>query len=217
MDHEGKLVEDLAKYLAVFVTPHKQEIQNFMGNAAAEHPEKTLKGYQASGEMTPQQKRMQSREQARAIFMALKKHVKPLYVFSAKSFGSSPDTLTQRVSLPAQCLPQGNEQGGQAYCLDGALLFASLLENIQMEPLIVLIPGHAFVGWRVWRGSAEYEFLETTMIRGDSFNDALSEGNRQYREAIARGDDKRPFLDANGFMRVVDTAACHKEDIFPLS
>ena len=69
---------------------------------------------------------------------------------------------------------------GQANCIDGTVLFASALENIGIEPLIVLIPGHAFVGWKRWTDSNVCGFLETTMIPTHSFEEAYNEGNRKY-------------------------------------
>jgi len=40
-----------------------------------------------------------------------------------------------------------------ATCLDSTVLFASLLENINLRPLIVILPGHAFVGFWTKTGS----------------------------------------------------------------
>lgn len=42
-----------------------------------------------------------------------------------------------------------------ATCLDSTVLFASLLENIMIRPVIAIVPGHAFVGF--WTTSGETE------------------------------------------------------------
>lgn len=42
-----------------------------------------------------------------------------------------------------------------ATCLDSTVLFASLLENINIRPIIALIPGHAFVGFWTTTGSGK--------------------------------------------------------------
>ena len=57
---------------------------------------------------------------------------------------------------------------------------ASLLEGTSLNPVLVLVPGHAFVGWETWRGSGEWRFLETTMIGSSSFEQAMQSAQRQY-------------------------------------
>jgi hypothetical protein len=222
VDSQSKLVEDLADYLSVFVTPNQQDVQNFIGIAANEHPDKVIVGYQGAlldttGNVDRETARNVSRRQAKAFFNALKKQAKLHYINSPINLGKQPDQLTQRIRFPFQSLPQYTGQIGQANCIDGAILFASLLENIGMEPFIVLTPGHAFVGWRIWQGIDEYDFLETTMIKTHSFEAALAEGNKLYSVAIQRGDHQREFLDPMGFLRIVDIIACRSRRIYALT
>jgi hypothetical protein len=230
-DDQGKLVYDLADYLAVFVTPHKQEITDFVLEASQKHPDKAFIGY-PTWDTNHDDARKILRKQAEAFFVALKNHGLR-YIFSPNSFGNQPDHVTQHIRLPWESLPQAQGQKGQASCLDSTLLFASLLESVNIDPLIVLISGHAFVGWHVLGqrerssspGRQIYDFLETTMIgeaapfwqHSVSFDEALAEGNRKYMEARKRGDDQRPFLDAQGFLRVIDIATCRSRNINPLS
>ncbi len=51
-----------------------------------------------------------------------------------------------------------------ANCIDGTFLFASVLENIGMEPWLVLLPGHAFVGVSTRSGSQFAWAIETTLV-----------------------------------------------------
>ena len=110
--------------------------------------------------------------QVKAIYLALQNDYNIDYVNSTISY---PDGITQRIRLPQDALELGS-----ANCIDGAVLFASALENIGLEPLIVLVPGHAFVGWRRWTESNVADFLETTMIGISSFADACNEGNYKF-------------------------------------
>lgn len=55
-----------------------------------------------------------------------------------------------------------------ANCIDGALLFASVLENIGMEPWIVILPGHAFVAVSSGPGSTLAWGIETTLVGAPS-------------------------------------------------
>lgn len=89
----------------------------------------------------------------------------------------------------------------QGNCIDGTAVFASLLRKIGIEPFVVLIPGHAFLAFRIEDGQTFRIYgLETTMvgsadIRSEkddsrmylasaaSFCDAIQEGTKKFGEA----------------------------------
>lgn len=154
---------DLSRYLGAFVTPNASSIMEFQRKVAKRHPQGRLVGYQ--GPVEPQ---------AQAIFEALKQDAGVTYVNSVIAFSPDQTAQTQRVRLPRESL-----QAGTANCIDGALLFASLLEGISINPAIVVVPGHAFVGWQTSQDKAEWQYLETTMINSNSFKEALDAGNRR--------------------------------------
>jgi hypothetical protein len=52
----------------------------------------------------------------------------------------------------------------QANCVDGSVLFASLLRKISIEPFLVTVPGHMYVGFYLGAGKSQYVALETTVI-----------------------------------------------------
>jgi hypothetical protein len=67
-------------------------------------------------------------------------------------------------------LPRDSVTMRAANCIDGALLFASILENIGFEPVLHLVPGHAYVGVNSAPQSSGVGvtwFIETTMV-GDT-------------------------------------------------
>ena len=66
------------------------------------------------------------------------------------------------------------------------MLFASLLEALSLEPLLVIVPGHAFVGWRMWAGSAQMEFVETTLIATHSFVEVHPSAQGRFAAAQQR-------------------------------
>ncbi|MGN0048588.1 MAG: hypothetical protein ACI37U_06845 [Bacteroides sp.] len=55
-------------------------------------------------------------------------------------------------------------ESSQINCVDGTVLFASLLRAINIEPILVRTPGHMFVGYYTDASHREKNFLETTMI-----------------------------------------------------
>jgi hypothetical protein len=62
----------------------------------------------------------------------------------------------------------------QANCVDGSVLFASVLRKIGIDPVLVLLPGHMMVGFYLDADHREIAFLETTML-GDEDITALPE------------------------------------------
>ncbi len=203
-------MKDLTKYLAGWVTPHHPAIDKLLRKAAEHHPERGFVGY--GGADTLEETTIIVREQAQAIFETLKYDVDLVYIDSSLSFSANPEQTMQRVRFPTEIL----ESGGSANCLDSTVLFASLLETASIEPLIVLIPGHAFVGWRVDSGVNQYEFLETTLISNANFADAQQSAQTSFENAQATGNFEREIFDSAGFARLIDVVASHNEDIYPL-
>lgn len=155
---------DLTRYLGAFVTPNEPSIMSFLRKAAARHPQRQLFGYQPDHPVEPQ---------VRAIFEALQADANITYVNSTINFNPEQSARTQRVRLPRQSL---SEQ--QANCIDGVLLFASLLEAASLNPALVIIPGHALVGWETDKQSGQWDYLETTKVGEGSFEEACALGRQ---------------------------------------
>ncbi len=166
---------DLTRYFGAFVTPNRPEVMAFLRKAADHHPQKRLAGYQS--DVTAQ---------ARAIFDALKEEADITYVNSLIAFNPDESARGQRVRLPRESLAER-----QANCIDGTLLFASLLEAASLHPAIVVVPGHAFVGWERSADSGRWAYLETTMIGTNTFAEAQEIGGRKaefWEKQAADGD-----------------------------
>ena len=158
----------IPQYLGVFVTPNHPEIINFLRTITNFHPKKVLVGYQEKEEAIPQQ--------VRAVFDALKS-IELRYTNSIVDSNPNQKFHGHRVRLPRESL---KEQ--QAGTLDGVLLFASLLEACSLNSAIVLIPAHAFLAWERGDDNREWEFLETTMINSNSFDEACEKGELIAKE-----------------------------------
>jgi hypothetical protein len=52
----------------------------------------------------------------------------------------------------------------QANCVDGSVLFASILRKISISPFLVTIPGHMYMGFYLSRDKKDFVGLETTAI-----------------------------------------------------
>ncbi len=59
----------------------------------------------------------------------------------------------------------------QINCVDGSVLLASLLRAINIDPILVLKPGHMFVGFYTDKRHENKLFLETTMVGNINLED----------------------------------------------
>lgn len=65
----------------------------------------------------------------------------------------------------------------QINCVDGSALFASLMRAINLDPVLIQVPGHMFVGFYTDKKHHNILFLETTMIGNIDLNDYFPEEN----------------------------------------
>jgi hypothetical protein len=118
---------------------------------------------------------------------------------------------SQRIRLPTDAL---EEKGGN--CIESAILMASLLEAVGIEPLVIVIPEekHAMVGWQTSTGG--YEFLETTFLEGGliSFDVALLWGTNRWK--FDYSTRKLIWLNVLSTQYVIDAKAVYVLDIAAL-
>jgi|GEM_PF-739522 len=172
---EGDFI-DLSPFIVAWVTPHAEAVKELISKAKNWHPERQLVGYQGGNSFEEQKSIVW--EQVKAIYNALKYDYDITYVSSIISY----PTGTQRVRLPSESLKYGT-----ANCIDGAVLFASALEAIDIDPYICLVPGHAFVAWDWWEDSEYVGALETTMIADYTADEAFQIGIEEYQQAYDEG------------------------------
>ena len=75
--------------------------------------------------------------------------------------GESPSVYSQHVRFVDESV--ANEQ---ANCVDGSVLFASILRKLGLRSFLVTVPGHMFMGVYLTADGDERVALETTMIGG---------------------------------------------------
>jgi len=154
------------------------------------------------------------REQVQAVYEALKYDAHMEYIDASLVIGNPKEQIMQRVKRPAETLASK----GKANCLDGTVLFASLLEAIGLKPLVMLERGHAYLGWKIFVPGKEeqYEFLETTLIDSADFEAAQQRGLARYQSALDNHLFDRPVTDMYGYARRIDVLEWHKRNIHPL-
>jgi hypothetical protein len=206
---KGSGFKPLLEHIAAWVTPRVEEVKKMVREAANYHPDERLVGYP-----DPPNKAVVSL-QVRAIYLALREKAKISYIASTFAIGSMDYKRYQAVRLPRESLSDQS-----ANCLDGAVLYASLIEAADLEPVIVIQKKHAFVGWKTRRSSEkhedEYEFLETTVTRKASFEVACKAGMEKYEKLLKDGSFERDVFDPKGFARLLDIKRLHDTGIYPM-
>lgn len=117
-------------------------------------------------------------------------------------------TIVQRIRLPRDVVT-----GNTGLCIELSFLYASVLRNAGLEPILYYVPGHAYPGFRL---DGQYYAIEATGIGGQglggslSANDALKKGMEQLQEFFRRvqmGDERYSIVDIN---------ECFKQGIIPM-
>ncbi len=184
-----------ASFIAAWVTPHDPLVEEVLAHAKEFMPGRRMPGYEewknAAGQTNS------TYLQAKAIFNALHQ-MGVSYVKSSLTFGRNTD-VSERVRLPRETLRHNS-----ANCIDGAVVYAAAFENLGMDPVIVLVPGHAYVGVREAQNSTTYLYIETSLTGRATFENSVL--------SASRGMSKVP---AAQVLRV-DIAQARADGIYPM-
>jgi hypothetical protein len=88
--------------------------------------------------------------------------------------------------------------------MDVSVAFASAMENLGLQPLIVILPSHAVAGVRLGRGGADVLYLDLTVLPRGSFDTA----GKQAAAWLGKTPPEKTL--------VVDVAATRVLGIYPL-
>ena len=185
-----------AQVTARWVTPHDAAVLALVAQARRYVPRGRLAGYNAGPESEAVPAYV--RTEAEAIFRALKEE-RISYVSSLFVMGEHVGQA-QRIRLPHETLALAS-----ANCMDVSVAFASAAENIGLQPLVVIVPGHAFAGVRLERDSQDVLYFDLTVLPGGSFSSAVA----RARSWIRKTPDKKVL--------VVDVAAARTLGVYPLA
>ena len=75
----------------------------------------------------------------------------------------------------------------QANCVDGTVVFASVLKRMGIRPIMVTVPGHCFLGYFTSDTTAtSIRFVETTMMSGNSFISNPKAAVQKYNDVLTK-------------------------------
>ncbi len=177
---------EVYELFSVMVTPHDPAVEELLRHAADYHP---------GGLMTSAYGGVENDENGavwkrlEAIWEAEAKVYDLTYISTWVSFAPGD---VQRIRLPSEVLEQHSGN-----CIELTMLYAAAVEALDMEPAIILVPGHAFLAVRMDAVNANYYVVETTMIGQASFTEAVDFGKAELDEAmphIANGESSYAFI-----------------------
>lgn len=133
-----------------------------------------------------------------AIWSALQKRGIQ-YSSTTTTPGGSDDVYSQYVRFLDQSITNT-----QANCVDGSVLFASILRKISIQPFLVTIPGHMYMGFYLSPDKKDFVGLETTVIGAQNASDeeksdepkALTTLRGKLDEKARAGKDWKTFAKA---------------------
>jgi hypothetical protein len=169
-----------ARFLASWVTPHDSQVEALLARAKALAPGGKLPGYEDDKTTAAQSRSTMA--QVQAIYRALQQTgLRPATSLRAAST-SKGESLPEHVQLPHESL-----QNLSASYIDGAVLYASLFENVGLQSVVLLVPGHAYVGVRLSDDQEDYVYLETSFPAPADFDKAMEaavHGLNHYGESV---------------------------------
>ena len=214
-------VHDVTFLFAAFVNENSPVIDQILKDALRFNTVQQFKGYQG----TPQE----VAREAFAIWNVLQRQG-VRYSSITQPSGQSKTVHSQHVRFLDEVI-----ENDQANCVDGSVLFASVLYKLGIHPTLVLVPGHMFVGFYADRQRRTVEFIETTMVGSPGLNSYQKEwtflgsdsylSSRSYelfRAAVARGNQRYqialPALQSRqpGYA-LIDIDAVRKAGIAPIA
>lgn len=175
--------------IACFVTPNDPIVKYYTQNLQ----EKLLKGEAASVTRKP--------EDAVRFLGGIYEATRKSHMVYSGTKGIPKTTedvqsIVQQVRLPREVIT-----GNTGLCIELSVLYASVLSAAGIDPIIYMVPGHAYPGFRM---NGQYYAIEATGIGGEglgnimSVEDAYKQGQKQLQEFIQRsqaGDPRYTIVD----------------------
>ena len=190
-------------FYAAYVNEENPLIDKVLREALNTRIVRRFLGYQSTPEMVD--------KQVYALWYELQKRN---FRYSSVSYSSLSSNVVyaQRVRTFEDAL-----NSSQINCVDGSVLFASLLRAINITPVLVQMPGHMFVGYYTDSAKKNLTFLETTMIGDVDLDDYFpDEKLDSTRTTKSQGEMSRLTFEKSKeyalreYMRVKDKVQANK-------
>jgi hypothetical protein len=196
--HDGEFLNTRFLF-AAYVNENNPTLDRILGHALKKGYVDSFIGYQGTrGDVV---------KQATALYRSLQ-DMGFKYSSITGASGSSKTIFTQHVRFVGESLDTS-----QANCVDGTVMLASLFMKVGLNPVIITVPGHAFVG--VYKSTkSDLEFLvpiETTVVGNSSFDHAVKLGTKSL------SDHEKQFKDSEDMScQIIDIRDARKMGVDPI-
>jgi len=148
---DGNETVDLSWIFAAYVNPRDDVVDKILEMARNVGVEEDFKGY-ANNDSNHLYR------QVWAVWQAIESHG-VRYSNADPAVSRGPRVFSQRVRFLFDTW-----QDKKANCIDGSALLASVLERLGIHTFIVLVPGHAFLGFYTDAAKQNAAYIETTLL-----------------------------------------------------
>ena len=199
---------DNSALIACYVTPNDPIVKYYTQNLQ----EKLMKGEAASVSNKP--------EDAVRLLASIYEGTRMSHMVYSGTKGIPQSTEDVQSTVQQIRLPREVITGNTGLCIELSCLYASVLSAAGLDPIIYLIPGHAYPGFRL---NGQYYAIEATGINGEglgfimSVEDAFKKGTEQVNEFFQRaqnGDPRYTLVDIHAINKEGATAMDLKDDQF---
>jgi hypothetical protein len=194
--------------LACFVTPNDPVVKYYTQNLQ----EKLMKGEAASLTNNP--------EQGVKFLAGIYEATRRSHMVYSGTKGIPQTTediqsMVQQVRLPREVIT-----GNTGLCIELSCLYASVLSAAGLDPIIYMVPGHAYPGFKM---NGQFYAIEATGIGGEGLGSIMSaetaylKGQQQLQEFIQKaqsGDPRYTIVDVHALNQEGATAMNLKDNDF---
>ncbi|MEL7162722.1 MAG: hypothetical protein AAFN92_18330, partial [Bacteroidota bacterium] len=165
---------DLGLLFTAYVQESHPEIDQILAEALTAGYTNSFAGYQGDEQSVLRQ--------VAAVYHALHERGIKYSSGTTPSKTNNPKVSSQQVRTFANAIKYR-----QANCVDGTVVFASILRRIGISAGFVLVPGHCFLVFSADAEGKDLRFLETTLLSNASFLAKTSLSNPEsYRKAMVQ-------------------------------
>ncbi|MBN2452989.1 MAG: hypothetical protein JXB40_01835 [Candidatus Omnitrophica bacterium] len=177
MDSSGS-ANDVSYFFAAYVNENHPFIKKIMKEAIDAGRVDGFSGYQGDGDDV--------KAEIEAIWDTLRKRGMHYSAMPASADDDDPYIDSQYVRLLGESINYG-----QANCVDGSVLMASIFRKIGLDVSLVELPDHMFIAVDLDEDGKETIYIETTALGDSTLDEAIEMGNEEYSEVKDKFDSEK--------------------------
>jgi len=184
---------DNVNYAVRWINKDKEEIKGLV-RKAADHIREV--GGKSDAMVGMQGDREEMKRQMEAIFLAMAKDYQIRYIMAPFSYDNN---TAQKVKPPEEVI-----RTKSGLCIELSLLMAAALENIGLNPVVVITEDHAWTGIETSPRSDDFIFIETTALE------------KKPEEAVLIAQQNWKAIKNKGFYKILKINELRAEGYLPI-